>query len=235
MKTLLENWKRFVKEARDAPVIPRTLHSYERGPSVQDRIKKAPSVSYKQVQQPEFVESVKTLFNKTEDKWVIIVLDDAHAIQEEVNKEYFKEWLDSKKDVYPSNAKILIVGSYPYADDSTSPEWIVHDILGHTVGKLFLNEKNKFYSRVENGMIVTVHNYLANNKRPVSKADMVFDMLYDIFASIILKDLTREDIQKMPNLSKQQIKILNEIFTFADNWVASIPADNTKVTVLELF
>ncbi len=242
MKLLFENWRRYVKEARDRPIPFQTLHSYERGPSVQDRYRKIAGVSYQQIEQPEFVESVKTLFDKTEDNWVIVVLDDTHKIKDVVNENYFKKWLASKN--YPKDSKILVVGSAPYGGDFTSSEWIVHDIIGHTVGRLFLNEKSKFYEGAQgwltntqgaDRMLMIVHNYLVKNNRPVTKANILFDMIYDVFASIILKDLTREDIERMPNLNDEQKIILNEIFDFCERWIASIPSDNTQVTVLDLW
>ena len=53
-------------------------------------------------------------------------------------------------------------------------------------------------------MIMIVHSYLVRNSRPVTNSDMLFDMVYDIFASIILNDLTREDLEEMPNLDDEQ-------------------------------
>jgi hypothetical protein len=240
MKILFENWRRYLKEQFD----DEELEAFDIGPSTpQDLKKKGASIGYGQAGDPSFIEGIKTLFINTPDKWVIVVLDNINDIQNQTNQQYFMDWLKEKN--YPRNAKILVVGSSALKGDETSADWIAHDIIGHTVGSKYMSDlghtqgsgnwmnEKKFRKRLIQNLV----SHLQTKNYPISKAGEAFDMLYDVMAAIVLKGLSRKEALDVAQSEDQHNlvnhNLVNEMFDYCDNWVSSIPSDNTKVTVVE--
>jgi hypothetical protein len=243
MKTLLENWNRYLKEAVDARGIrlpDLALHSVGSYPNPTDMKlgKDLPSIGYSEIEKPKFVEDMKTIFSATEGNWVVIFMKNTYYFYKQLDTEHFKNWLASQS--YPEDSKILVVASSPLQNDYTSPEWVVHDIIGHVVGKKFLiTQKTSFDEdwlrepyRLE--LITNLLKFLNQNKQqyPISNAEVLFDAIYDIFASIALNHLSRQDALSVAE-SDQQKRLINKMFKFCNAWVASIPSDNTQVTIVQ--
>lgn len=234
MKTLLENWKKYLKEQEDEE-----LEAFDIGPSSPRDLKiKGSSIGYKQAGDPSFIEDIKTLFINTPDKWVIVVLENINDIQNQTNEQYFMDWLKEKN--YPRNAKILVVGSSALKGDETSADWIAHDIIGHTVGSKYMSDLGHSQGsgnwmnerRFRKHLIQNLVYHLQTKNYPISKAGEAFDMLYDVMAAIVLKGLSKEEALNVAK-TEDQDNLVNEMFDYCDNWISSIPSDNTKVTVVE--
>lgn len=232
--------------ANERREIPRTLWSYEigpyeSGPGISQFVTEdmSPSVGYRGAKDPHFVRGIKELFSNTPDNWVVIVLDDISNIRENIEKDYFKEWLASKD--YPKDSKILVVGSSNYEGDYDSVDWIAHDIIGHTVGREFMKKEGSSQGSGqwigENGkefrknLIENIMKYL-RAYLPVSKAEDLFDMLYDILASIVLGHLDKETALDIAE-GEEEEALVNSMFRSCQEWIDSIPSDSSKVTVIE--
>jgi hypothetical protein len=242
MKLIFENWKRYLKEARERPQLTRTLHSVGNYPAPEDMKlgRVLPSIGHSEIENPKFVEDMKTIFKGTEGNWVVIFMKNTYYFYKQLSTEHFKDWLASQN--YPEDSKILVVTSSPLQDDYTTPEWIVHDIIGHAVGKKFLRttQETSFDQdwlrkpyRLE--LVKKLLELLNQNKQqyPISNAEVTFDAIYDIFASIALNHLTEEDALSVAKESPEQQKLIKQMFKFCKAWVDSIPSDNTQVTILE--
>tara|TARA_R110000868_G_scaffold204551_2_gene452654 strand:+ start:549 stop:959 length:411 start_codon:yes stop_codon:yes gene_type:complete len=134
----------------------------------------------------------------------------------------------------------LVVGSSALKGDETSADWIAHDIIGHTVGSKYMSDlghsqgsgnwMNEKRFRID--LIQNLVYHLQTKNYPISKAGEAFDMLYDVMAAIVLKGLSREEAINVAQ-SEDQHNLVNEMFDYCNNWISSIPSDNTKVTVVE--
>jgi hypothetical protein len=231
MKLLLENWRRYLKEG---PLDDFAEYSPEPEPY-------SPSVGYGlKNKQPTFVRDITGIMRKTKDSWVIITVGNLNGIEREIESSYFRNWLREKN--YPANSKIVVVGSHAYAGDLTHPTWIVHDILGHSSGKKYLDSLG--YSkgaghwitekRFRKTMILKIHSLLRSRGVQVSNASDDFDKLYDIFACIILEEITREEMLALTS-SPEEEEFVNGMVDFCQSWVDSIPSDNSKATILQLW
>ena len=224
------------------PVTPMTLHSYDIGPSDPSLPKLEPfedtiwqSIGFGGAEDPDFRRNIKTYFTNTPDNWVIIVFNDVRNLEEWIEEEKFKEWLASKG--YPKDSKILVVGSTQLEGDYESAEWITHDIIGHSVGLIFfkkqgMSEKNWFSQtgkEFRKNLIQNIMRYLVEYA-PISGSDDYTDGINDIFASIVLGDLSKDDALKIAD-GEDEKSLVNSMFDFCDKWVASIPSDNSKVTI----
>ncbi len=230
MKLLFENWKKYLNEG---PLDFGEYSSSDSGPA------RNPSIAHKlSAKRPTFVEDIKQIMSKTKDNWVIVTVDDVSNIEQLVEAPQFKEWLKSRK--YPTDSKVLVVGSKPDPDDDESPDWILHDIIGHSSGRIYLDKagypngaghwvQEKKYRK---NLILKVHNYLSKKGASVSKANQPFDMVYDIFASLIIGDISENEIMQLAETPEEQ-SLAKEIIEFSENWVNSVPSDVGQVTVVK--
>ena len=242
-KNSIEILKIAANERRE---IPRSLWSYEigpyeSGPGVSEFITEnmSPSIGYHGAEDPHFIRGIKEIFSNTPDNWIVIVVDDVSNIRENVEKSYFKEWLASKD--YPKDSKILVIGSSQFDGDYDSADWIAHDIIGHTVGRNFMTEEGLSQGAgqwiSEDGkdfrknLIENIMKYLRSSA-PVSRAEDLFDMLYDILASIVLGHLDKETALDIAE-GEEEEALVNSMFRSCQEWVDSIPSDSSKVTVIE--
>ena len=242
-KNSIEILKIAANERRE---IPRSLWSYEigpyeSGPGVSEFITEnmSPSIGYHGAEDPHFIRGIKEIFSNTPDNWIVIVVDDVSNISENVKKDYFKEWLASKN--YPMDSKILVIGSSQFDGDYDSADWIAHDIIGHTVGRNFMKEEGLSQGAgqwiSEDGkdfrknLIENIMKYLRSSA-PVSRTEDLFDMLYDILASIVLGHLDKETALDIAE-GEEEEALVNSMFRSCQEWVDSIPSDSSKVTVIE--
>ena len=236
MKNLFENWKRFLKEG---PLDD--FAEYSENP-----IPKAPSVGYGLGTEP-FVKRAKEIMSKTGDNWVIITVGDASGLQDKIDGYIFRSWL--KKKNYPKGSKIIVAGSVPYEMDFKDPEWILHDIIGHSVGDKYVAEKgsrstngwlNPYTFEKLRGQIIPEYKETENLRKNVVttllqllpkdtfKADVMFDRVYDIFGAIVMGYITLDQALPLMNTEEEK-ELTKDIFNFVDNWVSSFPTDKPQI------
>ena len=224
------------------PVTPRALHSYDIGPSDPSLPKLKPfeenvmqSIGFGGAEDPDFRRNIKTYFTNTPDNWVIIVFNDVRNLKGWIKENMFKEWLDSKG--YPENSKILAVGSTQLEGDYESAEWIIHDVIGHSVGLIFFKKQGMYgkdwFSQTgkefRKNLIQNIMRCLVEYA-PVSGSVDYTDGINDIFASIVLRDLSKDDALKIAS-GEDEVSLVNSMFDLCDEWVDSIPSDSSKVTI----
>lgn len=223
------------------PIVPRTLHSYDIGPSDPSLPELKPyedpesSIGFSGAEVPHFMNDMKTLFANTPDKWVIIVFDDLRDLEKRLNSPLFKEWFDSKG--YPENSKILVVGSEKMSGDNESAKWVIHDIIGHCIFN-FIGTAEYSASWFEEpgkefrfNIVQNIMSYLVENDAPVSRSYDHIDGINDIYASIVLGDLKKETALDLAE-SKEELYLVESMFDLCDKWVKSIPSDSSKFTIV---
>lgn len=81
-----------------------------------------------------FKAEAKLLWRDTEHNWILITPYNIRKIEYEPENflRELKDFIKSKN--FPKNSKIIVVGSYPFADDFQTPAWTTaHDIIGHGI------------------------------------------------------------------------------------------------------
>ena len=194
-----------------------------------------PSIGHDMVQSPTFVNRVKGFMSKTGDHWVIITVNNTKNIRSEVRSDRFRSWLMGRN--YDPGAKVLVVGSESQPDDFKTSKWFVHDVIGHVVGERFIQDQKYggpggwIRAQKALGLIVRLHAWLVQHEAPVSNARDQFDMLYDLFASIVLGDITRDQALELA-VGDHEKTLVKRMFRGAQRWVDSIPSDGTQATVV---
>ena len=169
----------------------------------------------------------KWIMEESPGNWVFIVPDNIKEIEEKVKSEAFREWLESKG--YPEGYRILIVGSSPMGGDYSSPEWVVHDLVGHSVGNKFTElqkaydiKPNRWIARSDSlEMIDRIWGLLPDNLKNVNESG--FDRVMDIAAGIVFGKITKEQaMEVLPGIKTDNmddlIKNLNLLFSSVRNW-----------------
>jgi hypothetical protein len=207
------------------------------------------SIGFELSEDPEAVEIAKNIMSKTKDKWVFIAFDSIENIESKVKSDDFADWLRSKE--YPADSKILIVGSYPFENDFTSPNWILHDIIGHSAS-------NKFSERLRGNKAIWGGGSIYEQPGIKDLIDALWDIIpsdmqnastdtldktCDIIASIIFEDLSKEAamriIPSLPVDKDEEWKmtkggmtyewIVEQFFLTAEEWIHSLDGNEIKV------
>lgn len=204
------------------------------------------SVGYNTTQVKEEVDLAKQIMEKTKDSWVFISFDNISDIEGKILSPDFEAWLREKG--YPPETKILVVGTSPYNDDFTSPNWILHDIVGHSSSILFVNSL-KFSGGVGvlakmPGIKETFQALWSILPSGMKNASEPFDQICDIMACIIFEDLSLEGairaISSLPPSCRDPEKsasrygytpevIVEKLFQAADLWTQSFQKKAFKV------
>jgi len=291
MKLLMENWRKFINEAPIVPDKegniglagygkpgspsgkrsvaypgsnnPAAHKNVEKPPGFR-RLPKPPFVgktfNFTQHFNPNFKTDLERMMKDTEDNWVIITLRNVENAEEQIKTQEFRDWLESKG--YPEDSKVIVVGTAPIEGDYSSPEWILHDILGHAAGRQFLVPKGDLKGTgywldknqpVNLVVIEKIHDFLKEEGADIVNAEQVFDKVYDVFASIILKHISLEQALELfdeSNYSEEQREkdgddhlelnekrkeLVKEIFKFCDEWVKDIPSNSSVPVLLKLW
>lgn len=169
----------------------------------------------------------KWLMEESPGNWVFIIPDNIKGIEDKVRSEGFRVWLESKG--YPEGYRILIVGSSPMGGDYSSPEWVVHDLVGHTIGNKFTElqkaydiKPNKWISRPDSlELIDRIWGLLPDNLKNVNESG--FDRVNDIAAGIAFGKITREQaFQVLESITTDNmddlVKNLNLLFSSVRAW-----------------
>lgn len=247
MKLLFENWRRYLREQFDdeelhdfgsysGDVTPGT---YDSPKDVRDKQK--PSVGYGADE--NLIEDVKLLMKKTPQNWMFITAKNVGAVGVFANKKdkqhfqnwfdgWIKEWLKNKNvsENFLDNTIFLVVQSAPLKGDSTGAQWLIHDIIGHSLYSIY----EKTPSNYKPSFNLDFINYVQQQINGTATAD--FDRLPDVFAAIILGNLGKEEEQakeKMKEYKKSYLdsnegnaesidKTITEIFNYTNRWVNKI-------------
>jgi len=216
MKLILENWKKYLKEARDARGIPvpnRTLwdvpsydgdvtpgkHDDER----KSRDKRKPSVGYDASKDKSLIDGVKVLMDKTPQDWMIIAAKNVGSVSTFANPEdkqdfqnwfngWIKEWLDkrNKPEDFLDDTIFLVIQSPHLIGDFTGSQWFIHDILGHSLNNIYEKQPTSTRPKLDLRFI----NYLQRKINGPATED--FDRISDVFASIVLGNLSKEKMEE---------------------------------------
>jgi hypothetical protein len=211
MKTLLENWKKFIKEARPQPLQQRVLHdiggySGDVTPGKHDderksRDKRKPSVGYGADE--DLIDGVKVLMDKTPQDWMIIAAKNVGSVStfaNPIDKQNFKKWFDgwikkwlddrNKPEDFLDDTIFLVIQSPHLIGDSKGSQWFIHDVLGHSINYIYERQPGSTRSKFDLRFI----NYLQRKINGPATED--FDRISDVFASIILGNLSKEKMEE---------------------------------------
>jgi len=211
MKTLLENWNKFIKEARPQPLQQRVLHDIggyggDVTPGKYDterrlRGRQKPSVGYEADE--SLIDGVKVLMDKTPEDWMIITAKNVGSVgtfADPKDKEDFqnwfdgwiKEWLDkrNKSEDFLNDTIFLVIQSPHLIGDFKGPEWFIHDVLGHSLNYIYEKQPPNIRPKFDLRFI----NYLQRKINGPATED--FDRISDVFASIILGNLSKEKMEE---------------------------------------
>lgn len=267
MKLLFENWRRYIKEARPQPLQQRILHDiggysggvtrgrYDDEKTFRDKQK--PSVGYGADE--DLIKDVKLLMEETPQDWMFITAQNVGAVGVFANKKdqedfqnwfdgWIKEWLKerNKPENFLDDTIFLVIQSAPLKGDSTGAQWLIHDIIGHSIYSIYESTPSNYKPYLDFDFL----NYVQQQLKPQQKtndsatapnkfaapATADFDRLPDVFAAIILGNLGKKEEQakeKMKEYGKNYLdsnkgnaesvdKTITEIFKYTNRWVNKI-------------
>ncbi len=244
MKLILENWKKFIKEARPQPFPQRVLHDIggyggDVTPGKYDterrlRGRQKPSVGYGADEQ--LIDNVKVLMDKAPQDWMFITAKNVGSVgtfADPKDKEDFqnwfdgwiKEWLDkrNKSEDFLNDTIFLVIQSPHLIGDFKGPEWFIHDVLGHSLNYIYENQPTNIRPKFDLRFI----NYLQRKINGPATED--FDRISDVFASAILGNLSKEKMEEYAKqyhevddynqVAEDTKKTIKEFFNFKDWWI----------------
>jgi hypothetical protein len=211
MKTLFENWKKFIKEARPQPLQQRVLHDIggyggDVTPGKYDdqrrlRDKQKSSVGYDADE--SLIDNVKVLMDKAPQDWMIITAKNVGSVETFANPKdkqdfqnwfdgWIKEWLDkrNKPEDFLDDTIFLVIQSPHLIGDSKGPQWFIHDVLGHSLNYTYERQFDSTRPKLDLRFI----NYLQRKINGPATED--FDRISDVFASIVLGNLSKEKMEE---------------------------------------
>jgi len=144
---------------------------------------------------PEGVDKTKLVMVKSPGNWVFVIPDNVSNIERYVMSDSFKELL--RKKLYGKDHWVFVVGSSPYKGDFSDPQWVVHDLVGHSVGNKFTKalvrtgvRYNDWINRQDVGSAIDKIWELLPPE--LQNAKEVFDRVFDISTGIMFGDITLE-------------------------------------------
>ena len=208
MKILFENWRRYIKEARPQPLQQRILHDvggysgdvtpgkYDDEKTLKDRQRS--TVGYGADE--NLIDGVKVLMDKAPQDWMIITAKNIGAVENFNSQDrktflewfdgWIKEWLDkrNKPENFLDDTIFLVVQSPQLKGDEKGSQWFVHDVLGHSIYYIYEKTPSNYKPSFNSDFI----NYVQQKINGPGTAD--FDRLPDVFAAIILGNLSQEQM-----------------------------------------
>jgi hypothetical protein len=192
---------------------------------------------------PEQIGITKWIMEDAPGDWVFVVPDNVKNIEEKVRSEAFKTWLQERG--YGEGHNIFVVGRQPMEGDFNDPNWIVHDLVGHSVGNKFVKlqkaygiKPNTWIGKPDSiQMIAGVWSLLPDN---LKNTDAPFDRIYDIAAGIIFGKISLEDSLAVVDGMQTEnatdlIRNINLMFSSARSWLGEqnwIQVGGNKVCVI---
>jgi hypothetical protein len=208
MKLLFENWRKYLKEAREQPLEKRILHDiggfsgnvppspYDTPKSVKDNQRSTPGYGADE----NLIKNVKHLMDKTKQDWMFITAKNVGSVSSFVGREKFIQWFDgwiaewfqknNKPENYLDNTIFLVIQSPQLKGDEKGAEWLIHDIIGHSIYYNYQKTPPNYRPTINFDFI----NYVQKQIGGPATAD--FDRLPDVFADIILGNLKIENMKE---------------------------------------
>jgi len=230
MKTLLENWNKFINEG---PFDEAGSATYDVETGLDIRTYKPESVGYKKFKtDPKFNADFKTIMQNTPDNWVFIFLKDIHVVRPssyaphaaitDKYKPEFIRWLRTKlNDAKFDNSIVVVVTDVNYDSPKfgLTANWFLHDVIGHTVGHSIKNNR-----LIDDTVISSIHKNLLTSE--TSPATSKWDKINDVLAAIITGHLTKDRVEEFVRNSKlpknKAITTTNELFNATQSWMDSL-------------
>ena len=229
MKNLFENWKKFINEGPLDDIQGYSTNlSKPSIPSIKNlrkiRGSTKSSIGHTQLKKPEFIQSVRSIMQNTKNKWVIITLKQVGVVDqydEEINKQKFEEWLKEKN--YPKDAIILVVKDTPFKNDFNTPEWFIHDVIGHAAARNFIPSGLYHQAHIDRNVIISLHKDVIPKENAPATDD---DLVPDIMAAIITGHLTRETanthVHDKYNDEYKAVNTVQKLFDYAQKWLDNL-------------
>lgn len=176
---------------------------------------------------PEGVDKAKWIMEKSPGDWVFVIPDNVYEIEKKIWSASFEKWL--KKKVYGKGHYIFVVGAAPFRGDFDNPQWVVHDLVGHSVGNKFTKlliasgmRYNDWIGRLD--VMFAIDKVWDLLPPELQNAEETFDRVFDISAGIIFGAITLEGAleaiksvrtDNMENLKKS----ITLMFDSAQSWL----------------
>ena len=195
-----------------------------------------PSIGRQALRRAENRAEAKVLFQKTEDNWAIVTLDDINRAETVLDTVKFKQWVGQQG--FPKGTRILVVAGAPMEDDFTSTQWTVaHDIIGHTLESWIRSE---FLGEISAEVVSAMGLITAAAKKLLPAEKMPgghYDEEPDIYAALFFGELDPVQLRmKAEELGRARhpslAGIVSEVGPIIDiyeegiaAWIKSIPPD----------
>ena len=192
---------------------------------------------------PKDVNTTKWIMENAPGDWVFVIPDNVNNVEDKIRSDSFKNWLSAKG--YGEGHRIFVVGVAPFNADFSDPQWIVHDLVGHSVGNSFntaLKENGvRYRTWIERQDVIDaidrVWSLLPQN---LKNADETFDKKFDISSGIIFGSIRFEDAMKaiegVETSNMDELKRdIGLMFSSAAGWMNSkvwVDVGGNKVSVI---
>lgn len=173
---------------------------------------------------------------KSPGDWVFVIPDNVYKIKEKIRSASFERWLKNK--MYGAGHYIFVVGAAPFKGDHKDPNWIVHDLVGHSVGNKFMRYNTWSAERDFKSAIDKIWSLLPHE---LQNAEEIFDKVFDISAGIIFGAVTLEgaleDIKSVRTDDMESLKkVITLMFDSAQSWLDDqkwLDIGGNKVSIIE--
>ena len=168
---------------------------------------------------PKEVDTAKWIMRKSPGDWVFVIPDNVYKIKEKIRSASFERWLKNK--MHGAGHYIFVVGAAPFKGDHKAPNWIVHDLVGHSVGNKFMRYNTSSAELDFKSAIGKIWNNLPHE---LQNAEEPFDRVFDISAGIIFGVVTLEgaleDIKSIETDDMESLKkVITLMFYYAQSWL----------------
>jgi hypothetical protein len=193
---------------------------------------------------PEEVDTTKWIMKKSPGDWVFVIPDNVYKIREKIKSKSFKKWLKNK--MYGDQHYIFVVGSTPFPDDFSDPQWIVHDLVGHSVGRKFdelLRSSGVMWGNWINreDVKIAIDKIWGLIPPELQNAEKHADRLTDISAAIMFGSITLEEaLGAISSIQTDNMESLRDsitlMFTSVSSWLEDqewLDVGGNKVSVIE--
>lgn len=182
------------------------------------------------------VDTAKWIMEKSPGDWVFVIPDNVYKIEEKIRSASFERWL--KKKMWGKGHYIFVVGAAPFKGDHKDPEWVVHDLVGHSAGTKFMRYNTQFAEPDFKSAIGKIWSLLPHE---LQNAEEPFDRVFDISAGIIFGAVTLEetleDIKSIETDNWESLKkSITLMFDCAQSWLGDqkwLDIGGNKVSIIK--
>jgi hypothetical protein len=148
---------------------------------------------------------------------VFIIPDNIYNIERYVMSASFEKWL--KKKLYGKGHYIFVVGTSPVKGDFSDPKWVVHDLVGHSVGNKFTKALERTGVKYTDwirrqGVGFAIANIWGLLSPELKNAEDAFDRVFDISTGIMFGDITLEmALGAISSVKTEDMEYLKKVIT----------------------